>query len=103
MAPQPISTAYAFGSEIETHTLEHIKYAIFIPRQIHESKKLSPTIYYLPGLTCTQETFFVKCINAVEWASKEGVILVSVDTSPRDDEKEGKITTGCHFRESSHC
>ncbi|MDD3764503.1 MAG: S-formylglutathione hydrolase [Nevskiales bacterium] len=42
-----------------------------------------PTLFYLAGLTCTEETFMIKA-GAQRVAAELGLILVACDTSPRD-------------------
>ena len=42
-----------------------------------------PTLFYLAGLTCTEETFFIKA-GAQRLAAQLGMMLVSCDTSPRN-------------------
>ncbi len=41
-----------------------------------------PTLYYLAGLTCTEETFMIKA-GAQRIAAQLGLMLVTCDTSPR--------------------
>ncbi|HEV7815697.1 MAG TPA: S-formylglutathione hydrolase [Janthinobacterium sp.] len=41
-----------------------------------------PALFYLAGLTCTEETFPMKA-GAQRYAASEGLILISPDTSPR--------------------
>jgi S-formylglutathione hydrolase len=41
-----------------------------------------PVLYYLAGLTCTEETFMIKA-GALRLAAEYGLILVAPDTSPR--------------------
>ena len=41
-----------------------------------------PVLYYLAGLTCTEETFVTKA-GALEHAARHGLMLVAPDTSPR--------------------
>ena len=41
-----------------------------------------PVLFYLAGLTCTEETFMTKA-GAQRVAAQEGLILVAPDTSPR--------------------
>ncbi len=41
-----------------------------------------PVLFYLAGLTCTEETFFIKA-GAQRLAAQLGLMLVSCDTSPR--------------------
>ncbi len=42
-----------------------------------------PVLYYLAGLTCTEETFAIKA-GAQRIAAELGLMLVAPDTSPRD-------------------
>ncbi|HSO06462.1 MAG TPA: S-formylglutathione hydrolase [Pelomicrobium sp.] len=42
-----------------------------------------PVLYYLAGLTCTEETFMIKA-GAQRVAAELGLMLVAPDTSPRD-------------------
>lgn len=48
-----------------------------------------PVLYWLSGLTCTDENFIIKS-GAQRAASKEGVALVAPDTSPRGLNVEGE-------------
>ena len=43
-----------------------------------------PVVYYLSGLTCTEENFTVKA-GAQRMAAERGLIVVAPDTSPRGD------------------
>lgn len=47
-----------------------------------------PLLFYLAGLTCTEETFAIKA-GAQEHAARHGLMLVTPDTSPRDTGIEG--------------
>lgn len=47
-----------------------------------------PVLYYLAGLTCTEETFAIKA-GAQRMAAELGLMLVCPDTSPRDTGIEG--------------
>jgi S-formylglutathione hydrolase len=42
-----------------------------------------PVLFYLAGLTCTEETFAIKA-GAQAHAARHGLMLVTPDTSPRD-------------------
>ena len=57
-----------------------MRFAVFIPPQA--AKGPVPVLYYLAGLTCTEETFVTKAC-ALEHAARLGVMLVAPDTSPR--------------------
>ena len=59
-------------------------FSIFLPKtSIKDNAKL-PVIYWLSGLTCTDENFVQKS-GAQKYASKLGLIIVSPDTSPRGE------------------
>src|SRR5690606_30939499 len=47
-----------------------------------------PVLYYLAGLTCTEETFAIKA-GAQRAAAEHGLMLVTPDTSPRDTGIDG--------------
>lgn len=58
-----------------------MRFAIYLPEQAQ--REPLPVLYYLAGLTCTEETFFIKA-GAQRLAAELGVILVAPDTSPRE-------------------
>ncbi|MBL4772798.1 MAG: S-formylglutathione hydrolase [Alcanivoracaceae bacterium] len=64
-----------------------MRFAVFLPEQINH-KKL-PVLYWLSGLTCTEENFMVKA-GAQRVAAKLGIVLVTMDTSPRNLGIEGE-------------
>ena len=47
-----------------------------------------PVLFYLAGLTCTDETFMIKA-GAQRFAAEHGLMLVAPDTSPRDTGIDG--------------
>jgi S-formylglutathione hydrolase len=57
-----------------------MKFAVYTPPQAERGKV--PVLYYLAGLTCTEETFQIKA-GAQRRAAELGLMLVSPDTSPR--------------------
>jgi S-formylglutathione hydrolase len=57
-----------------------MRFSAFIPPQAESGKV--PVLFYLAGLTCTEETFMVKG-GAQRLAAQHGIILVACDTSPR--------------------
>jgi S-formylglutathione hydrolase len=57
-----------------------MRFAVFTPPQV--SGGPVPVLYYLAGLTCTEETFVTKAC-ALEHAARLGIMLVAPDTSPR--------------------
>ncbi len=58
-----------------------MRFSVFVPPQARTGGKL-PVLFYLAGLTCTEETFMIKA-GAQRVAAALGMILVSSDTSPR--------------------
>jgi S-formylglutathione hydrolase len=57
-----------------------MRFSVFIPGQAQGTRL--PALFYLAGLTCSEETFPVKA-GAQRFAAEEGIILVAPDTSPR--------------------
>ena len=57
-----------------------MKFSIFVPPQADQRRV--PVLYYLAGLTCTEETFAIKA-GAQRIAAELGIMLVAPDTSPR--------------------
>jgi S-formylglutathione hydrolase len=60
-----------------------MNFAVYLPPQA-ETRKL-PVLYWLSGLTCTEQNFITKA-GAQRYAAELGVILVAPDTSPRGEE-----------------
>jgi S-formylglutathione hydrolase len=58
-----------------------MRFAVYQPPAAVQGAKV-PVLYYLAGLTCTEETFVIKA-GAQRMASQLGLMLVSCDTSPR--------------------
>lgn len=58
-----------------------MKFAIYQPPQVKSQSV--PVLYFLSGLTCTEENFMLKA-GAQQFAAKYGLILVVPDTSPRN-------------------
>lgn len=56
-------------------------FAVFLPPQVEQGDKV-PVIYWLSGLTCTDENFMQKA-GAFKLASELGIAIVAPDTSPR--------------------
>lgn len=85
-----ISSNRAFGGKHQrfTHqsatTKTPMTFAIYLPPQVEEDKKV-PVVYFLSGLTCTDENFSTKA-GAQQWAAEYGFALVMPDTSPRGED-----------------
>ncbi|MCP1374498.1 S-formylglutathione hydrolase [Dyella lutea] len=58
-----------------------MRFAIYQPPQVVQGRR--PVLYYLAGLTCTEETATIKA-GAQRLAAQYGMVLVMPDTSPRD-------------------
>jgi S-formylglutathione hydrolase len=63
-----------------------MRFAVYQPPQAVQGK--CPVLYYLAGLTCTEETAAIKA-GAQRLAAQFGLVLVMPDTSPRDTGIEG--------------
>lgn len=61
-----------------------MKFGVYLPPQALAGDAC-PVLFYLAGLTCTEETFAIKA-HAQQIAAELGMILISPDTSPRGDE-----------------
>ncbi|KAJ4979361.1 hypothetical protein NE237_010141 [Protea cynaroides] len=64
-----------------------MKFHIYFPPK--SSSQKVPVLYWLSGLTCTDENFIAKA-GAQRVASSEGIALVVLDTSPRGLNVEGE-------------
>jgi S-formylglutathione hydrolase len=60
-----------------------MRFAIYLPPMTGESKNV-PVLYWLSGLTCSDENFMQKA-GALKTASQLGIAIVAPDTSPRGD------------------
>jgi S-formylglutathione hydrolase len=58
-----------------------MKFSVYVPPQARSGKV--PVLYFLSGLTCTEETFCIKS-HAQAYAAQLGIMLISPDTSPRE-------------------
>ena len=61
-----------------------MRFAIFLPPQTATGAKV-PVLYWLSGLTCTDENFMQKA-GAFAEAAKLGIAIVAPDTSPRGED-----------------
>ena len=57
-----------------------MRFAVYVPPVAERAA--APALYYLAGLTCTEETFMIKA-GAQRLAAELGLVLVACDTSPR--------------------
>jgi S-formylglutathione hydrolase len=58
-----------------------MKFAAYVPPQARSAPV--PVLYFLSGLTCTEETFCIKA-HAQALAAELGLMLIVPDTSPRE-------------------
>ena len=75
-----------FYKHESSETAGTMKFGVYRPPQAESGKV--PVLYYLAGLTCTEETFVIKA-GAQRVAAELGLMLVTPDTSPRDTGIEG--------------
>jgi S-formylglutathione hydrolase len=81
-----VSRNRCFGGEQGTYahasraTGTRMRFAVFLPPQAASARV--PVLYWLSGLTCTEENFVVKA-GAQRTAAALGLALVVPDTSPR--------------------
>jgi S-formylglutathione hydrolase len=64
-----------------------MRFSIYLPPGA-QGQQL-PVLFYLAGLTCTEETFMTKA-GAQRVAAREGLVLVAPDTSPRGAQLPGE-------------
>jgi len=60
-----------------------MKFAVYLPPQAGHGRY--PVLYWLSGLTCTEQNFMTKA-GAQRYAAEHGLIVVAPDTSPRGDD-----------------
>ncbi|HWU67924.1 MAG TPA: S-formylglutathione hydrolase [Stenotrophobium sp.] len=69
-----------FYSHRSAQTASDMRFSVFVPPQA--AQRPVPALYWLSGLTCTEETFMIKA-GAQRYAAELGLMLVACDTSPR--------------------
>jgi len=91
-AASTLSSHAAFGGVVSYHLHDSVenrapmRFAVFTPPQARSAPV--PVLYYLAGLTCTEETFMIKA-GAQRLAAELGLLLVAPDTSPRSPRLPG--------------
>jgi S-formylglutathione hydrolase len=60
-----------------------MKFGIYLPEPALRGEAC-PVLYWLSGLTCTEQNFITKA-HAQEHAARHGIIVVAPDTSPRGE------------------
>ena len=89
MALDIVSRSRSFGgaqlicrhASVETGTA--MRFAAFVPPQAEQGPV--PVVWFLSGLTCTEENFTVKA-GAQRAAADLGLMLIAPDTSPRGED-----------------
>ncbi|MDE2583574.1 MAG: S-formylglutathione hydrolase [Rhodospirillales bacterium] len=88
MALEIVSRARCFGGSqfvyrhASTATGTSMRFSAFVPPQAERAKV--PVVWFLSGLTCTEENFTVKA-GAQRMAAELGLMVIAPDTSPRGD------------------
>jgi S-formylglutathione hydrolase len=59
-------------------------FSVYLPPQANSDHKV-PALYFLSGLTCSDENFSVKA-GAQRFAAQHGIALIMPDTSPRGED-----------------
>lgn len=81
-----VSESAVFGGKLvrcsheSTSTASEMRFTVFLPPATKSGKV--PALYWLSGLTCTDENFVIKS-GAFRVASELGLMIVICDTSPR--------------------
>lgn len=89
MSIKTVSENHCFGGiqGVYAHESEQLgctmKFSVFKPEQADSEPR--PVLFWLSGLTCTEENFTVKA-GAQRYAAEHGIVVVAPDTSPRGDE-----------------
>ncbi|HIK17462.1 MAG TPA: S-formylglutathione hydrolase [Leptolyngbyaceae cyanobacterium M33_DOE_097] len=65
-----------------------MRFSVYVPPQAQQQPV--PVLYFLSGLTCTEENFTAKA-GAQRYAAEHGLLLVAPDTSPRGDDVPDEV------------
>ena len=93
MAVEEVSSTKCFGGfqkvfQHDSKTLKcSMKFSVYLPPQQQSSKV--PVLYWLSGLTCTEQNFIQKA-GSQKYAAELGIAIVCPDTSPRGCNIEGE-------------
>ncbi|MCW9000100.1 MAG: alpha/beta hydrolase-fold protein, partial [Kangiellaceae bacterium] len=82
-----IQSVYTHDSETTQCEME---FSVYTPEKTDSTK--CPTLYFLSGLTCTQENVTTKS-GFQKYANEFGFVVVCPDTSPRDSNHPGEHDT----------
>ena len=79
-------TSFGGRQEVWTHASAVLgcpmRFGVYLPPAALQEQRC-PVLYWLSGLTCTEQNFITKA-GAQPHAARHGVIVVAPDTSPRD-------------------
>jgi len=67
-----------------------MRFSVYQPPQA--KNHAVPALFFLAGLTCTEETFMIKA-GAQRYAAEYGLMLITMDTSPRQTGIAGETDT----------
>ncbi|WP_017660267.1 S-formylglutathione hydrolase [Baaleninema simplex] len=70
-----------FYSHLSATCNAEMRFSVYLPPQADTERV--PVLYWLSGLTCTEENFITKA-GAQRYAAEYGLMLVAPDTSPRN-------------------
>ena len=89
----------AYYSHFSSVCNSEMNFAVYVP-PLAKTKSV-PVLYYLSGLTCTEDNFTVKS-GAQRYASQHNIMLVAPDTSPRNtgiigEDKDWDLGSGAGF------
>lgn len=88
---EKVSSTLCFGGEqaVWKHASAalscEMRFAVFTPPAAVHGAGPYPTLFWLSGLTCTEENFTVKA-GAQRIAAELGLMIIAPDTSPRGDD-----------------
>ncbi|MFZ4665949.1 MAG: S-formylglutathione hydrolase [Prochlorotrichaceae cyanobacterium] len=105
VAPTIVSQHSCFGGKVTfyNHSSKacqtEMNFSVYHPPQV--KTEAVPVLYFLSGLTCTEENFSVKA-GAQQYAAEQGLMLVVPDTSPRNtgipgEDEDWSLGTGAGF------
>lgn len=88
-----ISESLCFGGKVGFYTHQSfccnckMRFSVFVPPQALERRV--PVLYFLSGLTATEENFMMKS-GVQKYAAEYGLMIVAPDTSPRNTGTPGE-------------
>ena len=89
MTIEQISINKCFGGQQQRYKHQstvlncEMNFSVYLPPQVTSSSV--PILYWLSGLTCTDENFVTKA-GAQKYAAEEGIAIIVPDTSPRGED-----------------